>query len=346
MSAPDRETAPLRSTEAGEKAALMDEHGRKIEYIRLSLTDRCNFRCVYCMPPEGEAHIPHEEILSYEELLRLCRLMAGMGVTRYKITGGEPLCRKGAVDFIARLRTVPGVEQTTLTTNGVLLPEFVESLVDMGVEGINVSLDTLTPERFRAITRSRIDLEPVLAAMARAKAGGVRMKINVVPLKGYNEDDLIGLTRFALGCGYHIRFIELMPVGSGRRYEGVPPKDIRRMLEAEFGDLAPLRRRIGNGPAECYAVRGHESSIGFISALSKKFCRDCNRIRLTSLGYLKTCLHHDRGVDLKPLLRGGAEDAQIVRAVRAAVREKPLAHEFDSRRRDKEATFFMNSVGG
>jgi cyclic pyranopterin phosphate synthase len=330
-------TAPL---------ALFDAHGRKIDYVRLSLTDRCPFRCVYCMPPEGEKHIPHEEILTYEEMLRFCRLAAGLGISRYKVTGGEPLCRKGAVDFIRRLKKIPGVTQTTLTTNGALLQNHIEELISLGLDGINVSLDTLSQERYNAVTRSAVRLDPVLAAMARGKAGGIRIKVNVVPLKGC-EEDLEELTRFALSQGYHIRFIELMPVGQGRVYEGVPQDGIRRMVESTFGALAPLGRRIGNGPAECYAVPGHTGSVGFISALSKKFCGACNRIRLTSLGFLKTCLHHPAGVDLKPLLRGGATDAEVSLAIREAVRKKPRAHEFGRTGEQGEPpVFFMNSVGG
>lgn len=338
---------PRASSAPAETPRLLDSHGRAIDYIRLSLTDRCNFRCIYCMPPEGEPHIPHGEILSYEELLRFCRITAAMGVSRYKVTGGEPLCRKGAVDFIRRLKALPGVEQTTITTNGALLPNEAEDLIALGVDGVNVSLDSLSQERFNAITRSRNRLEPLLAAMARIKAAGIRVKINVVPLKGYNEADLPELTRYALDHGYHIRFIELMPVGQGRIYEGIAQEDIRNRIEAAFGPLSPLGRRIGNGPAECWAVPGRQGSVGFISALSKKFCHQCNRIRLTSLGYLKTCLHHNIGVELKPLLRGGATDEELERTIRAAVAKKPLAHEFSrTPRQDEPRSFNMNSVGG
>lgn len=330
-----------------QKTGLFDSHGRKIEYMRLSLTDRCNFRCIYCMPPEGEDHIPHEEILTYEELLRLCRITASLGISRYKITGGEPLCRKGAVGFIRDLRSIPGVEQTTITTNGALLAPHVAALADMGVDGITVSLDSLDQARYSAISRSRMDVTGVLKAMADARQRGVRVKMNVVPLRGYNEDDLPDLTRFALEHGYHIRFIELMPVGRGRIYNGVPQDAIRRMVEENFGPLAPLDRIIGNGPAECWSVGDHKGSVGFISALSKKFCHSCNRIRLTSLGYLKTCLHHNIGIDLKPFLRGKAPDSELREAIISAVRKKPLAHEFSrSPVRGEPKNFFMNSVGG
>lgn len=330
-----------------EQPALLDAHGRRIEYMRISLTDRCNYRCIYCMPPEGERFIPHDEILSYEEFLRLCRITASLGISRYKITGGEPLCRKGAVDFIRSLKALPGVAQTTITTNGSLLSQHVSELAAIGVDGVTVSLDSLDPGRFADITRSRADMSAVLAAMESAKNRGLRVKINVVPLKGRNDGELVELARFALSRGIHIRFIELMPVGAGRVYEGVPQEQVRAMIEAAFGPLRPLDRVIGNGPAECFSVPGQNGSIGFISALSKKFCHKCNRIRLTSLGYLKSCLHHDIGVDIKPLLRGGASDAELQEAIVSAVRRKPLSHEFSrSTEKDAPKVFYMNSVGG
>lgn len=327
--------------------ALLDSHGRRIEYMRISLTDRCNYRCVYCMPPEGERFIPHGEILSYEEFLRLCRITASLGISKYKITGGEPLCRKGAVDFIRRLKAVPGVTQTTITTNGSLLGPHVAELAALGIDGVTVSLDSLDPARFADISRSRAGMDAVIAAMRDAKERGLRVKINVVPLKGRNEDELVRLAAFALERGIHIRFIELMPVGAGRVYEGVPQETVRTMMEDCFGSLRPLDRTIGNGPAECFSVAGLGGSIGFISALSKKFCHKCNRIRLTSLGYLKSCLHHAIGVDIKPMLRGGASDSELADAIVGAVRKKPLAHEF-SRAREPDAprSFYMNSVGG
>ena len=328
-------------------SGLQDRHGRTIDYIRLSLTDRCNFRCLYCMPPEGESFVPHGEVLSYEEILRVCRIAAGLGVSRYKITGGEPFCRKGSIDFIRRLRALPGVEQTTITTNGSLLGAHVEALADMGVEGVTVSLDSLSQDSFSAITRSEARLDDIVRAMAEARGRGLRVKINVVPLSGRNEAELPNLVRFALANGYHIRFIELMPVGNGRRHAGPPPEAIRDMIERNFGVLIPVKRALGNGPAECYSVAGHRATVGFISALSKKFCGACNRIRLTSLGYLKTCLHHNVGVDLKPLLRGQATDAELKRALVEAVSKKPKGHEFSREPvRGEPENFSMNSVGG
>lgn len=326
---------------------LFDAHRRTIDYIRISLTDRCNFRCLYCMPPEGEDLVPHAEILTYEELLRLVRIFTGMGLSSYKITGGEPLCRKGAVDFIQALKATPGVRQVTLTSNGAFLAPHIERLAAIGIDGINISLDTLRPELYRRITRSRQSPEPVLHSLELAKKLGVRIKINVVPLKGWNEAELPELTAFALARDCHIRFIELMPLGLGAAYSGVPQNDIRRMVEKRFGALSPLKTRISNGPAENFSVAGHAGSVGFISAMSRKFCASCNRVRLTAAGFLKTCLHFDVGVELKPLLRGGASDAELEAAAKAAVHRKPLAHEFENPSANgKNGRFLMHSLGG
>lgn len=336
---------PTAASDATAEPRLVDSHGRVIDYVRLSLTDRCNFRCVYCMPEHGRQALAHKDIISYEELLAFCRASASLGISRYKITGGEPFCRKGAEAFMQRLNNIPGVKQITVTTNGVLLEKHLPMLSGMGVSGINVSLDTLNPARFAALSRSSEPLQTVLDAIDAAKKLGLAVKINTVPVKGRNEEDLPDLVAFALERGIFLRFIELMPVGEGCEYEPVAPAAIREMVERRFGSLEPLQKRIGNGPAEHFTVQGHGGGIGFISALSKKFCRACNRLRLTSQGFLKTCLHHDRGIDLMPLLRGGASEAELARAIQAAVREKPLSHEFDPKA-GQVGRFTMNSVGG
>lgn len=255
------------------------------------------------MPPEREVFVPHEEILSYEEILSVCRIAASLGINRYKVTGGEPLCRKGALDFFRKLKALSGVEQVTGTTNGALLGPHVDALADIGVQSITISPDTLSQRNFEAITRSGARIGEILHAMSAARNKGLQVKINTVPLRGYNGAGLTDLARFALENGYHIRFIELMPVGGGREYAGLMRDEILELIEWEFGCLTPLGYSIGNGPAEYYRLAGYAATIGFISALSKKFCHACNRVRLTSLGYLKTCLHHDTGVDLNPLPR-------------------------------------------
>ncbi|GFH62370.1 MAG: molybdenum cofactor biosynthesis protein MoaA [Candidatus Desulfovibrio kirbyi] len=322
---------------------VRDSFGRAISYARLSVTDRCNFRCVYCMPRKGVAPLPHSEIVTFEELLRFCCVAACLGIDRFRITGGEPLCRKGCVDFMRELKRLPHVEQVCLTTNGSFLSPHLEALATLGLDGLNVSLDTLSQARFAAISRSGLPIAGIVDSLRRAAALGIVVKINVVPMKGINDDGLVDSARFALENGFHIRFIELMPVGRARKYAGVSQRDVFDRLCRAFGRLTEVsERNFGNGPAVNYAVPGFDARIGFISALSHKFCHKCNRVRLTSSGFLKSCLHHNTGIDLKTPLRGGATDAELAEALVSAVRAKPAQHEFGS----AGGGFFMSSVGG
>ena len=324
---------------------LRDSLGRRVEYVRVSLTDRCNFRCVYCMPKEGRPFIPHERIITYEELLRLARVLVSLGGVRYKITGGEPLVRKGAVGFIAALARVPGVSEVTLTSNGSLVENELDALAAGGLRAINFSCDALDDKAFRRVTRTGQSVDGVLRAMAGAAARGLRVKMNMVPLEGYNEADIIPLARFALERGHHIRFIELMPVGSGRSLCAIPPKDVRAALERAFGFLRPAKGENGSGPARMYAAAGYPGRVGFISAMSDRFCASCNRVRLTSTGFLKTCLCHGHGVDLKTAMAQGADDAELRRLILEAVAAKPDGHTFSFAPRPEEP-FFMHAVGG
>ena len=330
---------------AAERAALRDGFNRRIEYARLSLTDRCNFRCIYCMPHDGLPFIPHERIMSYEEMLRLCRIMASLGITKFKVTGGEPLCRKGAAGFIRELAALPDVTDVTLTTNGSLLEPHLDFLAKSGLRGVTFSCDGMDQATFAAIARTDSPLDAVKESMAKAAALGLRVKINTVPLKGYNDGQLVALARYALERGYHIRFIELMPVGRGRTLSGVPQEELFATMEREFGGLERVRERTGNGPAVVYRVPGYPGRVGFIAALSERFCTACNRVRLTSTGFLKTCLCHEAGVDLREPARSGASDEALRETIRRAVAEKPSGHSF-SFAATGGREFFMNSVGG
>lgn len=322
---------------------LQDTFGRAINYMRISITDRCNFRCVYCMPLEGIPNIPHMEILSFEEMLHFCSIAARLGITRYKITGGEPFCRSGATEFMGALKKLPGVQQVTVTTNGALLYKHAEALAQMGIDSVTVSLDSLDPERYAAITRSRFRLDTVMAGIECLEKLGVPLKINTVPMKGINDEDLVPLVEYALGKNHHIRFIELMPVGNAQQYAGISPEEVRTTLEGAFGPMLHTDRHFGNGPAEYFTVDGYKSCVGFISALSHKFCSSCNRVRLTARGFLKACLHHPVGVDIKPLVRENRSDEAIEGALREALAKKPRSHTFE----EKDGTlFYMSSVGG
>jgi cyclic pyranopterin phosphate synthase len=325
--------------------AVHDAFGRRIDYVRLSLTDRCNFRCIYCMPQAGLPFIPHERIVTYEEMLRLCRLMAVEGISRYKITGGEPLCRKGVAGFIRSLAALPGVQEVTMTSNGSLLAPHLEELAECGLSRITFSCNALDQDVFARLSRSAASVKDVRQTMARAAALGMQVRINTVPLRGHNEAELVPLARYALERGHHIRFIELMPVGRARSLAGVPQKEVFAAMHREFGPLRLVSAKTGNGPAVVYSVPGHPGHIGFIAALSGRFCDACNRVRLTSTGFLKTCLCHDAGVDCRAPMRAGATDGELLRMLRQAVDGKPKGHAF-SLPPDKENGFFMNAVGG
>lgn len=332
-------------TPAGLAPGLTDSSGRVIDYLRLSITDRCNFRCAYCMPHEGLPFIPHKKILSYEEMLRLAAIFTDLGIAHYKVTGGEPLCRKGAMEFIRDLAALPGVAEVTLTTNGSLVGKYLEKLAGAGIKTINFSCDAFTPETFESITRSGASPDAVRNAMERAAVLGVRVKVNTVPIRGRNEAELLPLARFALERGYHIRFIELMPIGSGRMLLGIPLPEVREELEREFGPLRVVAYKTGNGPAVMHKVKGYPGLVGYIAALSGRFCAACNRVRLTSTGFLKTCLCHEAGVDLKGAMAKGASDGELRQLIQDAVNSKPGGHTFSFSDPGGDR-FFMNTVGG
>lgn len=307
---------------------MLDRFGREIEYIRVSVTDRCNLRCTYCMPEEGVPPVPHAEILTFDEIERFCRIAAGLGISRIKLTGGEPLVRRGLPVLIGKLKRIPEVKQVTLTTNGTLLKEQIGSLTAAGLDAVNISLDTLDEERYRQVTRGGI-LDHVLEGLDAALAyPGLPVKINCVPLKDGTEEDLLRLAGLAEDRPVDVRFIEMMPIGSGKESAGKSGKDIREMLERRFGQPEPYEKPLGNGPAEYVQFAGFQGRIGFISAISHKFCRTCNRLRLTAEGLLKPCLQYGDGADIKTLIRGGGTDAQIEDAVSQSVLSKPACHRF------------------
>ncbi len=305
---------------------MMDEFGRKLDYMRVSITDRCNLRCQYCMP-EDLPLISHLDILSYEEILRLCAVMAGMGIRNVKVTGGEPLTRKGAVPFILKLKALPGIEHITLTTNAVLLNPHIEALQQMKLDGINISLDTLSPVIYKKIT-GRDEFHQVWLALNSALNAGLQVKINCVPIKGINEQEILSFVNLAKDLPLNIRFIELMPTGAQGKFMGVSSDEIITLIAGKYLDLEPDPTKHGFGPARYFKSNQLKGSIGIISAISNHFCSTCNRIRLTSEGFLKLCLYHSDGLDLRKMLREGARDAEIETAVKMAVYQKPERHFF------------------
>ena len=323
---------------------MFDRMGREIDYLRISITDRCNLRCIYCMPEDGIPDIQHTDILSYEEIVRIVRQAAELGIRHLRVTGGEPMARRGCLDLIRMLHAVPGIETISMTTNGLLLDGRVREACDAGLTAVNLSLDALDPELYRRITRGG-DVTKVMRVLRDAAACGLSVKINAVPVRGLNEQELPGLAELARSSGVSVRFIELMPLGCGADLQPVPTEEIRERMEACFGTMQEDTKRRGYGPAYYLRPEGFQGSIGFISPLSHEFCGQCNRVRLTSDGQLKLCLNHSAGVDLRTLLRGGVEDAQLKEVLRTAIERKPERHGFNESVVDREKRR-MNEIGG
>ena len=277
-------------------APLRDQFGRSIEYLRISVTDRCNFRCLYCMPAEGLPWLPKSEILSYEEIAGVVGQLAPLGLRRLRITGGEPTIRPDLDQLIRLLRAVPEIEDIALSTNGARLPELAPGLRDAGLHRINMSADSLRPDRIAAIARRNLRFDPVTAAVAAEQVGIAPIKINVVVMRGINDDEIEDFGRLTLEHAWHVRFIELMPVGemSGLTWEHVVPSDEVLSRIAELGTLTPDDGPArGNGPAKYYRLPGAPGSVGVITPMTHTYCASCNRVRLTTDGRLRTCLFGD-----------------------------------------------------
>ena len=308
---------------------MKDNWNREINYIRISVTDRCNLRCVYCMPEEGVPCFSNEEVLSYEEIVRVCTLLKKLGIMRVKLTGGEPLVRKQMDRLVRALKTDCGMESVTLTTNGILLKEQMKGLADAGLDAVNISLDTLDRKKYELLTR-RDHLQETLDGIREALCyPQITVKLNCVPTEK-NWDELPELAGLAGEHRLAVRFIEMMPIGLGQKEKGISEEKVKRLLEEKYGNmqLCPDSKRNGNGPAHYYQIEGFAGKIGFISAISHQFCSGCNRIRLTSDGKLKTCLQYGDTLDVRALLRNGTPDEEIVEQVRQEILKKPGCHHF------------------
>ena len=302
---------------------MLDQYRRNIEYIRISITDRCNLRCMYCMPEGGIEQVEHSDILTYDEITRLCRILALKGISKVKITGGEPLVRKNAAELVRMIKSIPGID------------------------AVNISLDALTEEMFEKITR-RKGLDRVLEGMDKAlQFPDVRVKVNCVLLHGVNEDQWIPIAGLAKDRPIDVRFIEMMPIGYGRKYCGEETEDhVRHLLEKAYGKADSLSGRFGNGPSTYILPDGFKGKIGFISAISHKFCGDCNRVRLTSEGFLKPCLQFSHGADMRSLLRDGSSDEQIGAVAEKIIFEKPRSHRFGEAQEEGLENKKMSEIGG
>ena len=333
---------------------LIDNFGREISYLRVSITDRCNYRCIYCKPEEQFEFIPHEEILRYEEIVEIIEEAVNLGITKVRITGGEPLARKGVVDFIKKLREIKKLEDISLTTNGFFLSEYAKKLKDAGLNRVNISLDSLQEEKYKKITRGG-SLEKALKGIDSAlKAGLWPIKINTVLIKGINDDEVEDFVRLTLGRPLNIRFIEFMPSGEELKDnywdKFISVLEIKESL-AEKYSFRPININSGNGPAKYYQVKGGQGTIGFITALSQHFCETCNRIRLTSEGKLRPCLFSNKEVDIKQAIRNAKTDDKIIRSkiirdnIREAINIKPEGHKLNKKFSNRDF-FKMSKIGG
>lgn len=311
---------------------MVDSFGRKINYMRISVTDRCNLRCRYCMPEEGVQNLGHGKILSLEDLARLARVAAQVGISKIRLTGGEPLVRKSITGLVACLADIDGIDDIAMTTNGLLFPALAQDLKDAGLKRINISMDTLKEERFEYITR-RGDLSSVREAVFKALELEMNpVKINVVVIRGFNDDEIVDFARLAYDHPLHIRFIEFMPVGDLLFWEPqrmMNSDEIRMVLQNDY-ELTPQKAIEGNGPARYYKISGGAGSIGFISPMSHQFCSECNRIRLTADGKLRGCLYEKQEVDLKEALEREASDEELRELFWRAIKSKPARHNMDS----------------
>lgn len=333
---------------------LMDNWGREISYLRVSITDRCNYRCIYCKPEEQFEFIPHEEILRYEEIVDIIEEAVNLGVTKVRITGGEPLARKGVVDFIKKLREIKKLEDISLTTNGFFLSEYAEKLKDAGLNRVNISLDSLQEEKYKRITRGG-SLEKALKGVDSAlKAGLLPIKINTVLIRGTNDDEVEDFVRLTWRKPLNIRFIEFMPSGEelkdNYRDKFISVLEIKESL-AEKYSFRPIDINSGNGPAKYYQIKGGQGTIGFITALSQHFCKTCNRMRLTSEGKLRPCLFSNMEVDIKQAIRNAKTDDKIIRrkitrsSIVEAISIKPEGHKLNEKFSNRDS-FKMSKIGG
>lgn len=304
---------------------ISDTFNRHIDYLRISVTDRCNLRCIYCMPAEGVKNLPHNEVLRYEEIVTIAQAAATIGISKLRLTGGEPLVRLGLSDLIRMLSKIEGIDDIALTTNGILLKQYAFELKEAGLKRVNISLDSLKKDRYHRITRLG-HLEDALEGIAFSKEIGLNpVKINMVVIRGTNDDEITDFARLSIEKGWHIRFIEPMPFVDNTTFSFVPISEIMERLKV-LGNLEPYPSGNGNGPARYYKFTGTAGTIGFISPISECFCSSCNRLRLTVDGMLRPCLMSNQELDLKPALRNGGTSNDIKLSLLHAIEVKPERH--------------------
>lgn len=330
---------------------MLDKYSREINYLRVSITDRCNLHCVYCRPKEGISLQGHEDILRYEEITRVVSLAVRMGLIKVRVTGGEPLVRRGCVEFLAALKKIDGLKDISLTTNGILLEEYAQRIFDAGITRINISLDSLDKDKYYKITNGG-NLDAVLRGIIRAdEIGFSPIKINTVLIKGFNDDEALDFARLAVEKPFQVRFIELMPMGKttldyGEDY--MPASQLIEKISKSF-ELEPIKgkKNKSDGPARIFKIKGGQGEIGFINPVSEHFCATCNRLRLTSDGKLRACLLNEAEIDLKKALRENCSDEELEKLIWDAVLLKPKKHDVVCTDNSlKKCSRIMSEIGG
>ncbi|RVU25638.1 GTP 3',8-cyclase MoaA [Sandaracinomonas limnophila] len=323
---------------------LIDNHGRKVDYLRLAVTDRCNLRCTYCMPAEGIAYLQEKQLLSWEEMSRLVNVLVGLGITKVRLTGGEPFLRKGIMEFLQEISKHPSLE-ICITSNGVLLGNYLEELNALGVRSINLSLDSLDPIRFHEITR-RDEYEQVMASLHRMLDLNFKVKINAVVMKGKNEQDILALANFAKEYPVSVRFIEEMPFnGEGEKVETLNWLEIKDLLFQGFDHIFEIPMMMGD-TAQRYQMEGFKGDVGIIAAHSRTFCGTCNRLRITAKGQVKTCLYDDGVFDLKTYLRSGVSDDELRNILINLNQKRPVDGFEAENNRKNTINESMTTIGG
>jgi cyclic pyranopterin phosphate synthase len=330
---------------------MHDKFDREINYLRVSITDRCNLHCRYCRPKEGISLQGHDDILRYEEIIRIVSIAVKLGLIKVRITGGEPLVRRGFIEFIAALKKINGLQDISLTTNGILLEEFAQNIFDSGIRRINVSIDSLNKDKYFRITNGG-NLEAVLRGIAKAEEVGFSpIKINTVAIKGFNDDEVLAFAQLAADKPFQVRFIELMPVGqanSDYRKDYLPAMQLMKEISGRY-ELEKIKdkKNRSDGPAKIFKIKGGRGEIGFINPVSSHFCSTCNRLRLTSDGKLRACLLNEEEVDFKKALRENWSDAELERLIREAILLKPKQHDLACMERHlKKCHRDMSAIGG
>ena len=330
---------------------MLDQYKRDLNYLRVSITDRCNLRCIYCMPKEGLSLLGHDDIMRYEEIHRIIRVAVDRGIRKIRITGGEPLTRRGVIDFISSLKKIADLEDISLTTNGTLLENCSGSLYNAGVKRINISLDSLNPQKYASITRGG-ELNAVLRGIeAVHRTGFSPIKINIVAIKGFNDDEILDFAKLSIVKPYQIRFIEMMTIGHtdlDQNGKYLSNEIIKAMIHQKYQleSIEGENRRM-DGPARMYRIIGAAGEIGFISPVSHQFCQSCNRLRLTANGHLRSCLLADEETDLMSAMRNGCDDAHLAKLIREAIAQKPMQHGLACNKSHiKKCMTDMSSIGG